>query len=199
MTNNSNWERLERVIEWARMNTNQFARHIGLARAESLYQIKFGKNQISLRLAQRINEQFPQVRVDWLLTGRGCMLAEEVGESIPLYSAIEHIGDREAVPERMLAVPLFKECCCAYRNSDGTMAGEVAVGEVLFLAQTDIETIVSGESYVVDCGNLVVLRRVWLEENGTIRLENDGATMVIEQTSVKAAYRIVGRLVVNKN
>ena len=36
----NNWQRIEAVIKWANMSTNYFARHIGLARGENLYQIK---------------------------------------------------------------------------------------------------------------------------------------------------------------
>ena len=36
------WERIAAVIKMAQMTTNGFARHIGLARGENLYQIKPG-------------------------------------------------------------------------------------------------------------------------------------------------------------
>lgn len=38
----NNWQRIEAVIKWANMSTNYFARYIGLARGENLYQIKRG-------------------------------------------------------------------------------------------------------------------------------------------------------------
>lgn len=47
----NNWQRIEAVIKWANMSTNYFARHIGLARGENLYQIKRGNNGISLDVA----------------------------------------------------------------------------------------------------------------------------------------------------
>ena len=50
----NNWQRIEAVIKWANMSTNYFARHIGLARGENLYQIKRGNNGISLDVADRI-------------------------------------------------------------------------------------------------------------------------------------------------
>ncbi len=66
----NNWQRIEAVIKWANMSTNYFARHIGLARGENLYQIKRGNNGISLDVADRIVSKFPQVDKLWLLTGR---------------------------------------------------------------------------------------------------------------------------------
>lgn len=67
----NNWQRIEAVIKWANMSTNYFARHIGLARGENLYQIKRGNNGISLDVADRIVSKFPQVDKLWLLTGEG--------------------------------------------------------------------------------------------------------------------------------
>lgn len=68
------WERIEAVIKMAQMTTNGFARHIGLARGENLYQIKRGNNGVSLDVADRIVAKFPEVSKLWLLTGDGQML-----------------------------------------------------------------------------------------------------------------------------
>ena len=62
------------VIRWSGMSTNAFARHIGLARGENLYQIKRGNNGVSLDVANRIVAKFPEVSKLWLLTGDGPML-----------------------------------------------------------------------------------------------------------------------------
>lgn len=69
------WKRIEDVIKMSRMTTNAFARHIGLARGENLYQIKRGNNGISLDLANRITAKFPEVSKLWLLTGDGQMIS----------------------------------------------------------------------------------------------------------------------------
>ena len=68
------WKRIEAVIKMSRMTTNAFARHIGLARGENLYQIKRGNNGVSVDLANRITAKFPEVSKLWLLTGDGPML-----------------------------------------------------------------------------------------------------------------------------
>ena len=89
----NNWQRIEAVIKWANMSTNYFARHIGLARGENLYQIKRGNNGISLDVADRIVAKFPQVDKLWLLTGEGQMFADARtrGPQIPFYDVdVEH-------------------------------------------------------------------------------------------------------------
>ena len=50
----NNWQRIEAVIKWANMSTNYFARHIGLARGETLNQSKRGNHGISPDEAQRL-------------------------------------------------------------------------------------------------------------------------------------------------
>lgn len=71
------WERIEAVIKMSRMTTNAFARHIGLARGENLYQIKHGNNGVSLDVADRICQHFPSIDKLWLLTGEGQMLRND--------------------------------------------------------------------------------------------------------------------------
>lgn len=84
----NNWQRIEAVIKWANMSTNYFARYIGLARGENLYQIKRGNNGISLNVADRIVSKFPQIDKLWLLTGEGQMFADarQRGMQIPFYN-----------------------------------------------------------------------------------------------------------------
>ena len=84
----NNWQRIEAVIKWANMSTNFFARYIGLARGENLYQIKRGNNGISLNVADRIVSKFPQIDKLWLLTGEGQMFADarQRGMQIPFYN-----------------------------------------------------------------------------------------------------------------
>lgn len=66
----SHWERLEQVIRSTNLTVNSFAKHIGLPRGENLYQIKRGNNRISLGVAQRIHEHYPEYSVSWLLCGK---------------------------------------------------------------------------------------------------------------------------------
>ena len=71
------WERIEAVVKMARMTTNAFARHIGLARGENLYQIKRGNNGVSLDVAARICQHFPEIDKLWLLTGERQMIRND--------------------------------------------------------------------------------------------------------------------------
>lgn len=70
------WERIEAVVKRSGMTVNGFAKHIGLQRGENLYQIKRGNNGISVDVANRICERFPDINKLWLLTGDGEMLGD---------------------------------------------------------------------------------------------------------------------------
>lgn len=112
--------RLHSVILWANMTTNAFALHIGLPRAENLYQIKRGNYGISLKLATRITQKFPDINKLWLLTGEGQMLdsAENRAVAVPFYD--EDVCRAVAVVDELnpyseIAVPDFAGCDFAMR------------------------------------------------------------------------------------
>lgn len=73
METNTNWQRLEQVINWSELSTNRFAREIGLKRSENLYQIKRGSFGISKSLSELICAKYPGVNRAWLLTGESEM------------------------------------------------------------------------------------------------------------------------------
>ena len=104
---NSNWQRIASVIRWSNMTINHFAKHIGLSRAENLYQIKNGNNGISQKLAHRIVEAFPAISIGWLLSGEGVMLCEDNDTSlIPCFCDIErflsYCQDKQTAPDSVV-------------------------------------------------------------------------------------------------
>lgn len=84
---NDCWQRIEKVLEYADMSTNYFAKYIGLMRGENLYQIKRGNNKISLDVARKIHEKFPRFSVSWLMCGESELMDEnrDALKILPLY------------------------------------------------------------------------------------------------------------------
>lgn len=70
---NESWARVYAVIRWTGLSVNQFAKQIGLSRAETLYRIKRGLNGVSRSMAARIVAHYPAVSEGWLLCGEGRM------------------------------------------------------------------------------------------------------------------------------
>ncbi len=142
------WQRVEAVIKWANMSTNHFARHIGLARGENLYQIKRGNNGVSLDVAGRIVNKFPQIDKLWLLTGEGQMFKAEAvsddrffeeptlekmfeaSQKMTTEQEIYNITPRQIV-ERYL--PNYKERLAAYKMEHRTTVA------ILFSEELDAE------------------------------------------------------------
>ncbi len=203
MTNhNSDWDRLESVIRWTQMTINGFGVHIGLPRAENLYQIKAGKNGISRALATRIVEHFPEVSLGWLLSGEGDMFGRrDRADVVPFYDgdlALCRGAAREREPDGVFSLPSVVGCDMAVRSNDDAMADEVMVGSTLFLKQIGIDAIISGSLCVIVCPNYVILRRVRLEtanEERVLRLEpanKNYDVMLLKPEQVEAIYRVVG-------
>ena len=207
MSVNDSWARLESVIVWAGMTTNFFARHIGLSRAENLYQIKSGKNGLSRNLAARIVAAFPEISAGWLLTGEGSMLssAESVNHKVPFYEGdgvwqeLQHLHDIE--PSSFVSFPALGACDCALRCNDEAMMKEIMPGTIVFLKRTDVKMVIPGSMCVIASPNFVLLRRVRLTKTAdggeAVRLEPSTRSfdvMEIAPSDVAAIYNVVGAL-----
>ena len=189
----NNWQRIEAVIKWANMSTNYFARYIGLARGENLYQIKRGNNGISLDVADRIVSKFPQVDKLWLLTGEGQMFSEERirGAQIPYYNVdveqgIAHLEHLEA--ESNLVVPPVGACDLP--------------GTVVLLKAVDRDAIIPGGEYVIVCRKIVTLRIVRAaDEEGKVRLvagdRENYDDIVLNVNDIVSVYKVKGKLIIN--
>ena len=179
----NNWQRIEAVIKWANMSTNYFARYIGLARGENLYQIKRGNNGISLDVADRIVSKFPQVDKLWLLTGEGQMFSDEKlrGVQIPFYNvdveqAIDHVAHLEA--ESSLMVPQAGQCDLA----------------MCYMGRAMGPAIVSRK--------IVTLRIVRLSDGeDKLRLvagdKENYDDIILNVSDIKSVYKVKGKLIIN--
>ena len=203
----NNWQRIEAVIKWANMTTNYFARYIGLARGENLYQIKRGNNGISLDVADRIVAKFPQVDKLWLLTGEGQMFADvrSRGAQIPFYDVdVEQqiVGVAHLTADSYLVAAPVGECDLAMVYTGRAMGLLVPPGTVVLLKAVEREAIIPGEEYVVVCRKIVTLRVVRAAETeGKYRLvagnRDDFDDIVVDAGDIVSIYKVKGKLIVN--
>lgn len=203
----NNWQRIEAVIKWANMSTNYFARYIGLARGENLYQIKRGNNGISLDVADRIVSKFPQVDKLWLLTGEGQMFAEEKlrGVQIPFYNVdveqgIAHLDHLD--PESNLIVPPVGTCDLAMCYTGRAMGALVPPGTVLLLKAEDRDAIIPGGEYVIVSRKIVTLRIVRAaDEEDKVRLvpgdRENYDDIILNVSDIVSVYKVKGKLIIN--
>lgn len=203
----NNWQRIEAVIKWANMSTNYFARYIGLARGENLYQIKRGNNGISLDVAERVVAKFPQVDKLWLLTGEGGMFADDRlrGAQIPFYrhdpeQGMDDIHRLES--ECTLVLPMVGDCDFAMCYSGRAMGDLIPPGTVVLLRAVDRDAIIPGGEYVIVSRKIVTLRIVrTVEGEDKLRLvagDREHYDDIIMNTSeIVAVYKVKGKLIIN--
>ena len=201
------WQRLESVIRWANMTPNAFALHIGLSRGENLYQIKRGKNGISLKLAERIVRVYPEIDQLWLLTGEGEMLrsTEAATTAVPFYRVdLEQSLSRieTLTPESSLIVPPVGPCDCAMLYQGHAMEPLVPNGAILLLKKIEMQALIPGQLYAIVTKNFVTLRIVRLaEQEDAVRLVAADAKHYDEMTlsvqEIEAVYAVPGKLICN--
>lgn len=203
----NNWQRIEAVIKWANMSTNYFARYIGLARGENLYQIKRGNNGISLNVADRIVSKFPQIDKLWLLTGEGQMFADarQRGMQIPFYNTDveQHIASLDRLEaECDLVVLPVGDCDLAMVYNGRAMGAVVPPGTIVLLKAIDADAIIPGEEYVIVCQKIVTLRIVRAANaEGKYRLvpgdRENFDDIIVNASDITSVYKVKGKLIIN--
>ncbi len=206
MHNDSNWNRLESVINWANMTINYFALHIGLTRSENLYRIKRGDNGISRDLANRIVNTFPEIDRVWLLTGVGHMLLSDGnhGEQIPYYAdeletVLADIGAK--TPSYYVYMPAVNCCDIAVRNSSRAMCEASWAAMDVFLKKVEPSQIIPGGEYAVVTQNCITLRKVrYGSDENSLRLvarnKDEYDDITIRRDEIIDAWRVVAKFVI---
>ena len=198
----SNWERLEKVIQYLGFNVNSFAKEIGLNRAERLYQIKRGNYAISKNLAGTIAARFPDINDAWLITGEGNMLKD--GDNfykIPLYnvSLDEFKTDlSQMTAAHELEIPILSGSDFAIVNEGEAMSPEIEHGSVVFVKEVDKSAVIYGDIYMIIAEHINIIRFVRGLDENRWKLVAKNSThyddIILDQQTVKAIYKVKGVL-----
>lgn len=167
------------------INPNQFAKSIGLERAQIIYDLINGKTKsISNKLIRSITNTYPQFNDQWLLTGEGDMLktpskegkgndtTEEVnltvGKVIPLYDAEAAAGngyEMDMSPARVVDTieigSLLRDSEAALRIYGNSMVPNYPSGCVVGLRPHTDNFIEPGQVYVVETRENRYLKRLF--------------------------------------
>lgn len=198
----SNWERLEKVIQYLGFNVNSFAKEIGLNRAERLYQIKRGNYAISKNLASTIAVHFPDINEAWLITGEGNMLKDgDNYTKIPLFniSLDDFKTDLSLMtPAHELEIPILSGSDFAIVNEGEAMSPEIEHASVVFVKEVDKSAVIYGDIYLIISEHIKLIRfvRGFDETKWKLVAKNsvDYDDIFIDQNSVKAVYKVKGVL-----
>lgn len=198
----SNWERLERVVQYLGYNVNSFAKAIGFSRAERLYQIKRGNYAISKNLANTIANRFPNINDAWLITGEGNMLKDTASVAkIPLYNV--GLSDfktdlTQMTPAHELDIPILSGSDFAIVNEGEAMSPEIEHASVVFVKEVDKSAVIFGDIYLIISEHINLIRFVrGLDEKRWKLVAKNSADyddIILYQSAVKAVYKVKGVL-----
>lgn len=203
------WDRLSQIVEEADLTLHSFALAIGLARSETLYQIRRGQIGISNKVADAIVATFPQYNKAWLLTGFGNKYADPSSTKghIPFYNCnLSHLLSIDQIePESYLFLPMASAADLAIVYYGEDMMPTIPSGTVLLLSKADKRAIVYGNDYVVATEQFVTLRRVRSEEakdgarGVVVRLDADNPerfdSVVVNVADIVEIYAVKARII----
>lgn len=93
------------ILDHENITAAQLAKDIGLQRPQSIYDILSGKTaSISPRMARNIHEAKPIYNPDWLVTGNGNMLNEDIPASAIRTTKINEKTDALSVISHLVEV-----------------------------------------------------------------------------------------------
>jgi hypothetical protein len=208
MTNKyNNWERLERVLEYAKMNANAFALHIGMQRSENIYHIKRGAFGISEELAERITSCFPEINPTWLLSGVGDMLLANTSDKsvVPFYEqGIEQFLDEGVKHSRLgkYQLPYSCDCDAVVRIKTHTMSLPGTAATDLFLKRIQVEEMVQGNEYLIAHGHSAIWRKIRCVKSNPEqwrlvaydRVEEPD--IFINKSDIRSVWRVIARMAI---
>jgi len=92
-------ERIKKFIDAQNLSSSAFANEIGVQRS-SVSHVLSGRNKPSLDFVIKIKEHYPNVNLDWLLTGKGGMISSQKDKVEPLVVKENENGIKKEKPEQ---------------------------------------------------------------------------------------------------
>lgn len=193
------WQRLEAVIKWAGMSANKFALEIGLKRSETLYQIKKGNNSISVKLATKIIDRYPQIDYAWLMTSCGDMFGDKSRDGARQIDLLK--GDPSdpvfyKQSPSQITISIVAGCEFAVELSSSVLVEIIPAGSTVFLRKIDKGFIDYGVCYMVVIEGKTIVARVRKESVEAVRLElgsgDLSTTMIIDRREIVEMFAVLG-------
>lgn len=160
------------------------------------------------KLGERIVQHFPQIDLLWLLTGRGQMFvsgSEDRGAQIPFFNAdVEKSirGVELLSPDGYVVLPMGDDADCALYYYGRAMGDTLPAGTLVFLKESDVESVIPGGMYVVVTRKIVTLRQLHLGSRRTVGTA-DGFVRgrvrrnVVKSKDIQKIYRVKAHLIVD--
>lgn len=155
---NKKGEKLQKFIDYLKITPYEFSAKLGNKRPDNIYNILSGKVRMSPKTIDKISDTFPELDINWLLTGEGEMLK---GAKIS-----SPICDSQ---QTYRVIPIYNLDAVGGRVNGEVDIAEYKIGEMPFVdaKEGDICVPVSGKSMLptYPAGTFVQLRAIerWRE------------------------------------
>ena len=199
-------DRLKELAKAYGMGQNKFEASCGLGNGT----INNSRGGVSSATLEKILITYPEVNIEWLVTGNGNMLKEDdekpvisYTEGVPYYNVDFEMGfdlmvnDQTANPEYNISFSPYNKCdvwCNARGNS---MYPTIASGDIIALKEIkDFSFLVSGEIYAIVTSNgLRTIKRLKDEGEDYVLIpdnKKDYSEQRINKHLVTRVYQVMG-------
>lgn len=147
--------RLEELKRWSGLTWKDLSAKVGFPSTQNFTDMRNGRYGITPRVAEKICAVFPEISAEWLLMGKGAMMASESSAShdIPFYAGFSECG-------RVNPGTVFGQVDAALKVQDSAME-EYPKGSMVFLRKLANEmTPIPGTVYAVRANGIFVIRVV---------------------------------------
>lgn len=153
-------EKLLEIQQMTGLSWKELASKVGIASAQTFTDIRGGRHGISLKLANKIIEAFPEIRREWLMFESGPMTRGEAAGMIALFNSAEEIGCDKQATESINVGSCFPKAEIAMRNTSDSMV-EYPVGCILVMKRVmDKNLLMPGTNYLVETNEFAVVKRI---------------------------------------
>lgn len=153
-------EKLIEIQQMTGLTWKDLADKVGIASAQTFTDIRGGRHGISMKLANKIIEAFPEIRKEWLMFESGPMTHKEAEGMIAMFNSVEEITDSKSSPDYINEGSCFPKAEIAIRNTSDSMA-EYPVGCILVMKRVmDMKLLIPGNNYLIETNEFVTVKRL---------------------------------------
>ena len=208
-------ERINKLVEYSQMSIPQFAKLVGFKTPQAVRElIKGNTKSLSDAAIFKLSSAFPDLSMDWLLTGEGPMMLERNAptpiinykEGVPYYNedfmlGFEEIGAPDSEnPDFLIRMPGYERATLWCNASGHSMEPEINNGDIIALQRVeDFSFLPFGDVYgIITTNGMRTIKRLGRSEQpGCYRLiptnkEFDEQELPISKIAM--VYRVMGAM-----
>lgn len=208
-------ERINKLVEYSQMSIPQFAKLVGFKTPQAVRElIKGNTKSLSDAAIFKLSSAFPDLSMDWLLTGEGPMMIERnvpapvinYTEGVPYYNedfmlGFEEIGAPDSEnPDFLIRMPGYERATLWCNASGHSMEPEINNGDIIALQRVeDFSFLPFGDVYgfITANGMRTIKRLGRSERDGFYRLiptNKEYDEQEIPINIITHVYRVMGTM-----